>query len=77
MNKKGDVVYFVFLKTKEGKGIDDMTPCITLKKAISHGVHLAKVYENVSSGRKRETIHSISNSIAHRPWRVSINTTTL
>lgn len=48
MNKKGDVVYFVFLKTKDGKEIEDMTPCITLKKAISHGVHLAKVYENVS-----------------------------
>ena len=30
-----------------------------------------------SSGRRFETIHSISNSIAYRPWRVSINTTTL
>lgn len=48
MNKKGDVVYFVFLKTKDGKEIEDMTSCITLKKAISHGVHLDKVYENAS-----------------------------
>lgn len=49
MNKKGDVVYFVFLKNKGGKEIEDMTSCITLKKAISHGVHLAKVNVGVSS----------------------------
>lgn len=48
MNKKGDVVYFVFLKTNDGKEIEDMTPCITLKKAINHGVHLAKVNVGVS-----------------------------
>ena len=48
MDKKDDVVYFVFLKTKNDTEIEDMTACMTLKEAIKHGMHLVKKYGSIN-----------------------------
>ena len=57
-----------FLKTKNGKEIEDMTACMTLKEAIEHGMRLVKKYGNINITMSMRMMHSWIYKKLERFW---------